>query len=75
MEYVEKTQNDNKAVADIINGWGSDISVTRGNTYKADDLDGVLVYENGKIIGLGLYKIKNDCEIVLLETFTQNKTV
>ena len=75
MEYIEKTQNDNKAVAEIINGWGSDILVTRGNVYKANDLDGVLVYENNKIIGLGLYKIKNDCEIVLLETFVQNKGI
>jgi len=75
MEYIEKTRNDDKAVSDIINVWGSDILVTRGNIYKASDLDGVLVYENGKIIGLGLYKIKNDCEIVLLETFTQNKGI
>jgi len=75
MEYVEKTQNDNKAVSDIINGWGSDILVTRGNIYKANDLDGILVYENGKITGLGLYKIKNDCEVVLLETFIQNKGI
>jgi GNAT superfamily N-acetyltransferase len=75
MEYIEKKQNDNKAVSDIINGWGSDILVTRGNIYKADDLDGVLVYKNGKIIGLGLYKIKNDCEIILLETFIQNKGI
>jgi len=75
MEYIEKTQNDNIAVEEIINGWGSDILVTRGNVYKANDLDGVLVYENNKIIGLGLYKIKNDCEIVLLETFVQNKGI
>jgi GNAT superfamily N-acetyltransferase len=75
MEYIEKTQNDNKAVSDVINGWGSDILVTRGNIYKANDLDGVLVYENGKIIGLGLYKIKNNCEIILLETFIQNKGI
>jgi hypothetical protein len=31
--------------------------VTRGIAYRANDLDGILVYENGKIIGLGLYKI------------------
>jgi ribosomal protein S18 acetylase RimI-like enzyme len=72
MEYIEKSQNDNKAVSEIIKGWGSDILVARGNAYKANDLDGVLVYENGKIIGLGLYKIKNGCEIILLETFIQN---
>ena len=75
MEYIEKTQNDNKAISDIIKGWGSDILVTRGNIHRVNDLDGILVYENGKITGLGLYKIKNDCEIVLLETFVQNKGI
>jgi N-acetylglutamate synthase-like GNAT family acetyltransferase len=75
MEYIEKTQKDNKAISDIIKGWGSDILVTRGNVYKASDLDGLIVYENGKIVGLGLYKIRNDCEIVLLETFIQNKGI
>jgi N-acetylglutamate synthase-like GNAT family acetyltransferase len=76
MEFIEKTKKDNKAVSEIINGWGSEILVTRGKTYKATDLDGVLVYEDEKIIGLGLYNIiKNDCEIILLETFIQNKGV
>jgi GNAT superfamily N-acetyltransferase len=75
MVYIEKTQNDFKAVSDIIKRWGSDILVTRGIAYRANDLDGVLVYENSKIIGLGLYKIKNDCEIILLETFIQNKGI
>jgi GNAT superfamily N-acetyltransferase len=75
MEYIEKTQNENRAVSDIIKGWGSDILVIRGIAYKANDLDGVLVYENSKIIGLGLYRIKNDCEIILLETFIQNKGI
>jgi hypothetical protein len=40
MEYVEKTENDNKAVSEIINGWGSDILVSKGKPYKAEDLDG-----------------------------------
>ena len=75
MEFITKTQNDNKSVSEIIKGWGSDIIVTRGKCYRAEDLDGILVSENGKIIGLGLYKIKRDCEIVLLETFIQNKGI
>ena len=75
MEYIEKTQNENKAVSDIIREWGSDILVSRGKAYKAEDLEGILVYDNGKIIGLGLFYIKNDCEIVLLETFIQNKGI
>ena len=58
MEYIVKTENDNKAVSEIIKGWGSDILVSRGKPHKAQDLDGILVYENGKIIGLGLYLSK-----------------
>jgi ribosomal protein S18 acetylase RimI-like enzyme len=75
MEFVEKTQNDNKAVSDIIKEWGSDFLVTRGKKYKSENLDGILVYDKKKIIGLGLYYIKNDCEIVLLETFVQNNGI
>ena len=75
MEFAEKTEIDNKAVSGIIQGWGSDILVSRGKSYEAKDLEGILVYENGQIIGLGLYCIKSDCEIVLLETFDQNKGI
>ncbi len=76
MEYIEKTEKDNKPVSEIIRGWGSDILVTRGKIYRAEDLDGIIVYDNKKIVGLGLYYIKNnECEIVLLETFIQNKGI
>ena len=75
MEFVQKTQNENKAISEIIKGWGCDFLVTRGKKYKAEDLEGILVYDNGKIIGLGLYYIKKDCEIVLLETFVKNKGI
>ena len=82
MEFIAKAQNDNNAVLDIIKGWGSDILVTKGKIHRVQDLDGILVYDNGKIIGLGLYKINNpltrikkDCEIVLLETFIQNQGI
>ena len=75
MEFIEKTEKDNHAVSKIIKGWGSDILVSRGKAHKAQDLDGILAYEEGKIVGIGLYSIKNDCEIVLLETFIQNKGI
>jgi len=76
MEFIQKTENDNKAVSEIIKGWGSDILVSRGKSHKAYNLDGILAYENGKIIGLGLYCIENkECEIALLETFVQNKGI
>ena len=76
MEYIEKTENENKAVTDIIKGWGSDILVTRGKIYRVENLDGILVYDNNKIVGLGLYHIENsDCQMVLLETFIHNKGI
>ena len=75
MEFIEKTEKDDQAVSEIIKGWGSDILVSRGKAHKAQDLDGILAYEEGKIVGIGLYSINNDCEIVLLETFIQNKGI
>jgi GNAT superfamily N-acetyltransferase len=76
MEFINKAQNENKDVLEIIKGWGSDIVVSRGKIYRAEDLEGILVYENRKIIGLGLYYIiNNKCEIVLLETFIENKGI
>jgi len=69
MEFIQKTNEENEAVSAIIN-------VSRGKTYRAEDLDGILVYKEKKIIGLGLYYIKNnECEIVLMETFIQNKGI
>ena len=79
MEFIQKTNEENEAVSAIIKGLGSgiyDMLVSRGKTYRAEDLDGILVYEEKKIIGLGLYYIKNnECEIVYMETFLQNKGI
>jgi N-acetylglutamate synthase-like GNAT family acetyltransferase len=75
MEFIEKTQNDNKAVLEIIKGWSSDIIITREKCYRAENLNRILVYENEKIIVLGLYKIKREREIVLLKTFVQNRGI
>ena len=55
MEFIEKTQIHDKDVLEIIKGWGSDIIVSRGKIYRTEDLEGILVYENQKIIGIGLY--------------------
>ena len=75
MEYILKTQKENDEVSKIIKGWGSDILVSRGKAHKAEELDGILAIDNGKIVGLGLYSIEKDCEITLLETFIQNKGI
>ena len=76
MDYIVKTEKENEALSEIIKGWGYDFFVSRGKVHKALDLDGILAYDNKKIIGLGLYYIKNnECEIVLMETFDQNKGI
>jgi ribosomal protein S18 acetylase RimI-like enzyme len=76
MDYIVKTEKENEALSEIIKGWGYDFFVSRGKVHKAQDLDGILAYDNKKIIGLGLYYIKNnECEIVLMETFDQNKGI
>jgi len=49
MEYIVKTQKENNAVSEIIKGWGSDILVSRGKAHKAEELDGVLAIDNGKM--------------------------
>jgi ribosomal protein S18 acetylase RimI-like enzyme len=77
MEYVTKTKKDEETLSELIKqSWRSDIIVSRGKKYKVEDLEGVLTYENGKIIGLGLYYIKNgECEIVLLEALIQKQGI
>jgi len=77
MEYVSKTKKDEKALSELIKqSWRSDIIVSRGKKYKVEDLEGILTYENEKIIGLGLYYIKNrECEIVLLEALFQKQGI
>jgi len=73
--FKEKTAKDNPAILEIVPHCGSVVMVTRGKIHKVEDLDGILVYKDEKIIGLGLYRIENDCEIVLLETFMQNQGI
>ena len=77
MKYVTKTKKDEKALSELIKqSWRSDIIVSRGKKYKVEDLEGILAYENEKIIGLGLYYIKNrECEIVLLEALFQKQGI
>jgi N-acetylglutamate synthase-like GNAT family acetyltransferase len=77
MEYITKTEKDENALSELIKqSWRSDIIVSSGNKYKVEDLEGILTYENRKIIGLGLYYIKNrECEIVLLEALIQKQGI
>ena len=39
MEYLVKTENDNKAVSEIIKGWGSDILVYENGIKIKDEIE------------------------------------
>jgi hypothetical protein len=69
MELILKTENDNEAVSEIIKGWGSDILVSRGKPHKAQGLDGILAWDNGKIIEMAK---ENKCKKIWLVTTNSN---
>jgi ribosomal protein S18 acetylase RimI-like enzyme len=79
MEYafIEKTNEDNKELEKIVRqNWSSDKIVSKGKLYEIPNLKGILVKDNNKIIGIGFYNITDsECEIVLLETFIQNRGI
>jgi GNAT superfamily N-acetyltransferase len=76
MEYetIEKTEENNEEIENIVkNNWGSEKIVSRGKIHNVKNTTGIMVIDDKKIIGIGLYEIKdNECEVVLLETFKQN---
>lgn len=49
--------------------WGSDFIISRGKRHDAKDLDGFIVHNDDKIVGLLTYHISgHDCEIVTLDS-------
>ena len=53
--------------------WGSDFVVTKGNTYRSNDVLGFIAEIEKERVGIGLYHIyKNECEIVVLESMQEN---
>ena len=75
MELKIATEQDKIEILEIIKRWGSEILVSKGNVYNAEDLDGILAYEDDVLKGIALFYIKNDCEILLLETFEPGKGI
>lgn len=52
--------------------WGSEIIVTRNTKHSCIDLEGVIIENENRIIGLCLYEIvENELEIVLIETYIE----
>ncbi|BCJ99468.1 GNAT family N-acetyltransferase [Anaerocolumna chitinilytica] len=60
----------------ISENWGSNLIVTKGKVYNAEELPGLLAISNENIIGLITYYIhETECEIVSLISFEENKGV
>lgn len=66
----------NEVVSLTRQNWGSDMIVSGGRIHKVGELPGFLYAENNIIKGMILYSICNgECEIVLLESFEENKGI
>ncbi|SHO45098.1 GNAT family N-acetyltransferase [Anaerocolumna xylanovorans] len=76
-EIIDICGNSRETVVNAISeNWGSNIIVTKGNIHKAEELPGFLAINNGNIIGMITYHISGrECEIVSLDSFTENKGV
>ncbi|WP_439741032.1 GNAT family N-acetyltransferase [Bacillus pseudomycoides] len=56
--------------------WGSTLMVSRERAHQLDQLPGFIAIEDNRIIGIITYEIKeNDCEIVSLDSFKENKGI
>ena len=79
MEYniEEITEKNRQRVNDIlINEWEATDIIIRGNVIDGTKLDGFLAVKDNEIIGLITYMIeKNECEIVSLNSFEENKGI
>ena len=79
MEYniEEITEENRQKVNDIlINEWEATDIIIRGKIIDGTKLDGFLAIKDNKIIGLITYIIENnECEIVSLNSFEENKGI
>jgi ribosomal protein S18 acetylase RimI-like enzyme len=75
MEIKKILEHDNEV---IVNFWrehlGTTIMVIRGNVIDSSKLNGFVMYENDKVIGLITYIIydNNECEIMSLDSLKNN---
>ena len=60
----------------LLENWASNIIVTRGVSYEADNLPGYVAEIGGKRFGLLTYNIKNDeLEIVTMNAIEERKGI
>ncbi|MFW9960301.1 MAG: GNAT family N-acetyltransferase [Candidatus Thorarchaeota archaeon] len=76
-EVRYSTKDDRDWMIDIIlDNWASNIIVTRGMTYEADKLPGIIVEADGLRVGLLTYQIANDdLEIITMNAIERGKGV
>ena len=77
MSIVTINDHNRNMVADqVIRSWGSTIMVTKGKIHDIKELPGFLYMEGYDIKGIISYDIcDNECEIVLLESFEENRGI
>lgn len=71
------TESDREWIIEVLlDNWASNIVVTRGITYEADRLPGIIMETDGKRVGLLTYKIKNhELEIVTMNALDEGKGI
>lgn len=76
-DIIEINEKYKGTVVNIISeNWGSNLIVTKGKVYKAEELPGFLAISNENIIGLITYYMhEKECEIVSLNSLEENKGV
>ena len=76
--YIKTISSENrKEINDfIMSHWFSTVMVVRGELVDMTILDGFVMYEGEKIIGLITYKIKaSECEIMSLDSLMENQGI
>lgn len=73
---VASQEEKNKLRETIIKDWGSDVIVAKGRVYNTFELPWIIAKDDEKILGFAVYSIENnECELVLLESLSQNKGI
>ncbi len=77
MCIVTVNEHNRKMVAELVaSNWGSPLVVSRGRVHSPADLPGFLYMEGSAIKGIISYDIcDNECEVVLLESFEENRGI
>lgn len=60
----------------LIEHWGSEHIIARGNSYEPEQLDGFIVEENGEWMGVATFFIHaGECEVISLDSLQEGKGI